>query len=175
MEDCDSTLKECVEKEDGATFKTAMDMYECDEMDANSGLGSEEGRITKDIKLNLTGKIALTLLLSLIAALIVVLIGRAVRSKPTEYNSTSVNNSESVTQETYKPTVTAVPRQFAYIANVDSGALVFSEARRSSDVITKIRKGERVEIVKRLPDGEWCRIHYKDIYAYIQLKYLALE
>lgn len=172
-EDKDSSQQECVEQ-DGATLKTVMNMYKC-EVGANSGLESEEGRIPKDIKLNSTGKIALTLLLSLIAALIVVLISRAVWPKPTKYNSASANKSESVTHETYMPTVTAVPCQFAYITNVESGALVFSEARRSSDVITKISKGERVEIVERLPDGEWCRVHYMGIYAYIQLKYLALE
>jgi hypothetical protein len=73
------------------------------------------------------------------------------------------------------PTPTAEPHQYASITNVDSGALVFEEPSRSSKSITKIRKGERVEIVEYEPDGEWCIIFYNDIYAYIQLKYLAIE
>ncbi len=142
---------------------------------AKTGGGFKPGYTPKVVKSKKSGKVFLVLLLIGLAVFGAVLISRTVNFGSSDSIPGSVNWPSNKPTPTPTPAPTEVPRQYAYITNVDSGALVFKEPRRSSDTITKIRKGERVEIVEYELDGEWCIINYNDIYAYIQLKYLELE
>jgi hypothetical protein len=117
------------------------------------------------------GKVFLVLLLVGLASFGAGMLYRAVNEGSIDVPHGSVTNAF----QSSTPVPTEEPHEYGYIAHVDSGALVFKEPSRSSETITKIKKGERVEIVEREPDGEWCVIYYNDIYAYIQLKYLDVE
>ena len=140
---------------------------------AKMGSGFKPGYVPKTATPKKAGKVLLTLFLIGLAIFGTVMIVRAVSGGSDGPMTDILGGSSAKTKPT--PTPTAEPHQYATIANVDSGALVFEEPRRSSDTITKIRKGERVEIVEYEPDGKWCIIVYNDIYAYIQLQYLKLE
>ena len=142
---------------------------------AKTGGGFKPGYKPKVEKPKKAGKVLLALLLIGLASFGAVMIVRAVSDGSADPLHGSANYGTQKSTPSPAPTPTEEPHQYAYIANVDSGALVFKEPRRSSETITKIRKGERVEIVEYEPDGEWCVIHYNDIYAYIQLRYLELE
>lgn len=140
---------------------------------AKMGSGFKPGYVPKAATPKKAGKVLLTMFLIGLAIFGAVMIVRAVNDGSIDSIPGTISGSSAKTKPT--PTPTAEPRQYATIANVDSGALVFKEPRRSSETITKIRKGERVEILEYEPDGEWCIIGYNDVNAYIQLKYLELE
>lgn len=140
---------------------------------AKMGGGFKPGYKPKTGAPKKAGKVLLVLLLIGLASFGAVMIYRAVNEGSAGMTHAIIGQASQ--KSTPSPTPTEEPHQYAYIANVDSGALVFKEPGRSSEVIMKIRKGERVEIVEYESDGEWCVICYNDVYAYIQLKYLTLE
>ena len=140
---------------------------------AKMGGGFMPGYKPKVEKPKKTGKVFLVLLLIGLAVFGTVMISRLMSSGSVGSGTGILSRPTSTYKQT--PAPTEVPRIYAYIANVDSGALVFEAPSRGSETITKIRKGERVEIVEYEADGEWCIIQYNDVFAYIQIKYLELE
>ena len=107
---------------------------------AKMGGGFTPGYKPKTAKPGKAGKVLLALFLIGLAIFGAVLIYRAGRSGSIDSLPALLGGSSYKPKPT--PTPTAEPRQYASITNVDSGALVFEEASRSSKTITKIRKGE---------------------------------